>query len=902
MPHESVVPSTTSGKSSTASYENFNAHFVAAQGINHLNSPLAVVNSKNSSRAQSPHISNTVSAKSPATQPNSANFFQSSSSTYASGGNSSDASNNNKPFASSNSSNLQQSCIVSSSPNSSASSKDYHRVPQSRTIYLGSPNPSRPTDKQSFTAPQTKQLPQIQTKAQTKIYPELSNHVERQRQAQQNEDNSSQSSPISFSLMDAAGRISYAGSNSSAKRSQFQHSASYRHYQSGNNSDSDFQRSKGGSDYSNGPDCNVVVPRRPSPLQAHSQASPLGHVPSPAYPMYNSPLNSISSPQNSNIVTPPSPLDVTVARTNAPQTTGNVAYPSVITRALNSNHNANQSCWDEQRQQQQRKFIGQSNNANNYNSNSEVASRQVTNERQQQAYFESGQHQVSLQDLSSCRGDPMSIVKNLQQQSCQVQQSEIKQEIKSTAKRRKSNENKINNASVNDVVAGPNIAEYFSGRIPPPAHAATTNQPQQNGAYFDFENRWAPPPSSKIFATQAAIHQQHQGLMVPHPHSHHPPPLPYFPPFHLAPHPNEFASAELAPIASYTDQPSQAPSSSQFPQQENSPKVIVPNIEEELNFLSGGNHAPSTAVVPASTAVRRTSTTNQIIQPSKPSDKGPNTGSSDGFMNSYLKFLNGERNNSPPPPSRGNRKQTWSRAKPMQQQPQQPPQPGPNLTKPDGLNSSSVPLTPPPSLQVVTTPPVRPSIGDPQDDPRYFPLPKERKQNIFDSSDDGFTSDEDLFARKVAPAAKVEPPPKEKTKKKGRPTKGVGSAERKRSRDIPSYVKTQEENGNRDSPKLPPRRESSKRAAKEKTSMQQLMKQTVDDDLDEPIEFMDSDSDPAWTPQAREDLEEEITMKKSKKLGIRGRKRRNVTSYGSEFDEYSNDSQSGKKTKLPSGE
>lgn len=59
---------------------------------------------------------------------------------------------------------------------------------------------------------------------------------------------------------------------------------------------------------------------------------------------------------------------------------------------------------------------------------------------ERQGYFEAG-HQVTLQDLSSCRGDPMSIVKNLQQQqSCQVAQTEIKQEVKPPAKRRKSGE------------------------------------------------------------------------------------------------------------------------------------------------------------------------------------------------------------------------------------------------------------------------------------------------------------------------------------------------------------------------------------------------------------------------------------------------------------------------------
>lgn len=80
--------------------------------------------------------------------------------------------------------------------------------------------------------------------------------------------------------------------------------------------------------------------------------------------------------------------------------------------------------------------------------------------------------------------------------------------------------------------------------------------------------------------------------MVPHPHGHHPPPhLPYFAPFHLGPPPAEYpASVELAPIGNYNEQSPQPPNQYQPPPQpvEEHPKVVVPNIEEELNFLSQG--------------------------------------------------------------------------------------------------------------------------------------------------------------------------------------------------------------------------------------------------------------------------------------------------------------------------
>lgn len=270
LPHESVV-ATTTGKN----YENFNAHFAAAQTLNnHINSQIAKAGTN---RAQSPQVSST-STKTNASQSNSSSFFQVPVTL------SENSSNNSKSFSSQQTtSNIQQSCIVSSP--STAVTKEY-RVPQAPTrSFLSSPNPSRTTIEKTFASPPSKQQVspvQIQTKAQTKIYSEIGNQQQQQQQQERqrtNDENQSQSSPISFSIMDAPGRLSYSGSNSSAKRPvQFQHN--YRHYQQqqGTSNTEEFQRPKSGSDYnnSNGPDCSVVVPRRPSPLQAHSQASPLG--------------------------------------------------------------------------------------------------------------------------------------------------------------------------------------------------------------------------------------------------------------------------------------------------------------------------------------------------------------------------------------------------------------------------------------------------------------------------------------------------------------------------------------------------------------------------------------------------------------------------------------------------
>ncbi|XP_050672595.1 serine-rich adhesin for platelets-like isoform X2 [Leptidea sinapis] len=742
LPHESVVPSSPSPATtkSAASYENFNAHFAATQNLNnHINSQIANT-TKPTNRSGSP----ATASKQPVSSAPST-FFQSPS-TFGNQTENSYSSNSSKSgqlsaqqdyagsksYSSSASSAAlsQQSCIVSNPPVTSVStpSKDFRTssstsTTRSSTSIYNSQSPKSASSEKShpanssnsgFASP-TPKPPQVQTKAQSKVYPEIAN--DQRKSCDSNDKLQPQSSPISYSIMDAPGRLSFSASNGSSSKSRIgslayssNQSSSFRHYQSGNNVESDYHvRAKSSSStdtgYSssssqNGPDCSLVGSKRQSPLQSAPQTSPLGHGSSPAYPVYHSPMNSMNSPQPhgehySKVPAPRSPLDASISR--PPSQNSQVAYPSVITRALGIEQNktyaetryernqppSSASCWDAERQ---KKFsISNNNNVSHtsYNTSSdnnthEEKPPQNSNDRtlglseKHQHYFDS--NNVALQDLSSCRGDPMTIVKNLQnlQQNCQLQDSKasktqtpITNTIASKVVRRKSTDkpiphsNELSNAAV--------MADYLASRIPPPAHSSTSNQ-QQNGTYFDFERWNLPPPPPKMFpgttpfGSQAQLHasnfaNQHQALAMQHGHA-----LTYFPPFHLGPHPDFPSSVELTPLSSFSDTPPSASSSSfSTPEtrEEEQPKVVVPNIEEELGFLAERANSAST-VAPTS----QQQNLNNSQDTSKVMDKKfnvPVTGPGSGFMASYLKFLQGERDTSPPPAGRGARKSTWSR-------------------------------------------------------------------------------------------------------------------------------------------------------------------------------------------------------------------------------------------------
>ncbi|XP_015123603.1 uncharacterized protein LOC107045755 isoform X2 [Diachasma alloeum] len=889
LPHESVTSSPGPGVVKSTYENNFNSPFNAGSPLNTLSAiPQDGFKTANFSdpkkvRAPSPSAKSVVNV-SPGSSVPGAPFFQQLPTTYnddSALGNAGALGNpGSYPVATTKvQSPLHQSCIVSAQ--STPSGKDYRLQGAPRTpttIFQGATAQDKPRIFGS--SPGKTSTGSVPTKAQSKVYPDMVTPELRRDPTME----SSQSSPISFSMMDRS--MNYATTTTTTTttntpklqsqrtppnpgiQSQQYHvlnqqtpgQTSYRHY-TGPQGDPEYHhpRSKSAastdSAYSsntsqNGPDCGVVVPRRPSPLQAHSQASPLGHVPSPAYPMYNSPMASMSSPsplqhetvnqcssasyKGAQQVTPPAPLDVTVPR---PASQGQVGYPSVITRALGAGENRyerqefgqKQICWENERQ---RKFPGYSG---------EMALGQ--GQRQGSTYFEG--NQVPLQDLSSCR-DPMS-VKPLPQ-ACQVQQQapevppdvqkdveERQRKIDPSKKRRSFDKSQ---PALNDIPPAP-MTDYLN-RVPPPAHH-NSNQQSQNG-YYDFE-RWNLPPaapkvfpgSSGSFGAQGALHSgnfggnQPQGLM-----GHTPAPIPYFPTFHLPsgaqPNP-EFQPGVDIPSIPFENSNSSQPDYQDY--REDQPKVIVPNIEEELGFLQQSEIAQQQA--------------NQLTRELKASSKDPNS----GFMTSYLKFLQGERDPSPPA-MRGGRKATWSRSRPYVP---------PELNRSCEANGQVDPKMQNSSKETPTI--------DYANDPRYFPLPKERKKPYIDSSDDGIESEDDFPFKLKSEKKKANGPVENalvKTEvprpKKGRPIKPGGPTDRKRKAAAlaaaqaaadaaagkPPRVTKETKKETKKEPKkpkkepLPPRRETSKRKAKEQISSKQLQEHSDGD------EQGDSDSDPAWTP------------------------------------------------------
>ncbi|XP_046674127.1 uncharacterized protein LOC124363078 [Homalodisca vitripennis] len=863
LPHESVVGSSPGapGTKLTTAYENFNAaHFAAAQQtLNHINSQLVAASYGDTTKRIVPRPAQSPPPSNPTTTPNvtsgSSYFQQNPPGSYSRSDNPSSQFSAGKTQAITSKSdyptNTKAYSNSSVSGPSQPTSKNSVHLPQARGATSSAVFPLGIQDKQAirsagFQSPTSKNVGNNSA---------LSSKLPERRDSSHEP---TQSSPISYAMMDSAQHRSATSRAGSIQQSQLQQQLlnhqktnSYRSFSSstGSTPESEYGQgtghrnvpSDGGYSSSssvgqNGSDCNNL---QRSPLN-HSQPSPLGHVTSPAaYPMYHSPMTSMSSPspvqqhpdQNGSYkqnpspkVAPHSPLDASVTK---PSSVGQVGYSSVITRndqnypnERNMEYPAKQ-CWEGAEQQLRNpaaKYPG-------YPGADVQRQRGILGlSERQQAYFDSS----SSQHLTDTKGDPMSIVKNLQtlQQQCQAPVNpaaltDVKPTVaipkppsKGAARRKKSVEIKTETKS----------SEYI-GRVPPPAHL-NTNQPQQNGGYTEFE-RWNLPASHKMFGAnpgssvpQNTLHSSgnypNPGL-ISHPNQHTASHSPYYQSTQHLPSSQQNCSDPqncTETSVQISNSEVETPTVGEAPVA----KVIVPDVEEELGFLAEipVTSSKSFEDKPASSEIK------PVIPFSNPNSS---------FMASFIKFLQGEKESSPPP----KRKPIKPTYIPVSK----------TKTEINDSKKNSKPKrksSPSPTL-------------DFEDDPRYFPLPKDPSSRKLETSSDSDCDDLSLESRIS------------RSKSRSKSRRRTGSRKSSKRRDSVSTRKPKKRQKNssdeeEEEAEELPRRNTSTRKAKEKISRLQDDNEFSDPSL--------SGSDQEWTPAEKKESDSD---KSGRRRSLRGKQK-----------------------------
>ncbi|KAK3909506.1 Glutamine and serine-rich protein 1 [Frankliniella fusca] len=859
LPHESITSSSTSPKTGSSEYP-FNAYSPHNVGQLTQSTDYKGSNSypdvKKSSRPQSP-ISSTKSSS-----PGFPSY----------------------PGASANTSNNyagHESSSRSSYSPASISAALQQQQPQARS--------------QSFSSTNAK-LPHP-TKAQSKHYPDVSNPSEsRSIEVSRNSEHPSSSSQRYGSASKQAGP-NEQGSGTGHFYDQLSFPYHYLPEAAAFNRMKSMSNELYLASQQNGSDCGkktVSQTQQPPATSIQEQGKS-------SYSVYNNPVTSLptSSPQR-HLETPciqnspgadpykssaDTSSDITLAR-NQSAHHQNIAYSSVITRAVSTpdpvpkpvyqdtrlyerrqdNSTYSKQCWETGIEKQnalsqspdpslhQKKYHStsvpsyDSGNVDMTSSQRQQPSRSSVGvaDKQSSYYDSAAAHQTALQNLSSYRDDPMSIIKDLQNyQSLQnndssksSEKSQLDQPANNTRKRKSADKQAQN-------IEG---SDFYNSRFPPPAHNNVTFQQQQSGYFPNF----SPPSSSRSYPVQVphyashaqALMSQHQGLYTP----------PFFSPFSLpgsssTPTPNastsdlppapetvssarsepapetvSSASSEPAPetvsSASSDPAPETVSSASSEPAPEtvssasseklhsddvskasNSasvkiqaeatlgivPKVVVPNVEEELSFLKDAG--PVTMI--KSEKERKSTTTS-------------------GFEASFLKFLQGARDTSPPPSRRASKSRyvKASQAEQLQSDKAEVILTNGGLGRTTVIPSSEV-------LSDVAKSKIQDNVCyDSKDDPRYFPLPKtdaEREVSSDSDCDAGPLSavpvkNQGSKSQERKPVAAIAPrtaSSKEVTSnRKSTPVTNTPSGKRGRKRKSEAIIL--------------PRRETSKRKAKEK--------------------------------------------------------------------------------------